>query len=336
MVKFLEGARDWLGADTAHFIWCDHQNFEPANYSGDGFTDISLVQRYFSHNSKVAYPGVVPAFTDLMRSSGSGTLGCNEPSAKAYLRSDLYQDVLSPCDARYMLYLVACDVHGSPRGWLSLLRSSTDKPFSSKDHKKLLQIEPYLRYALSGEASTPSGFDSADQEGMVVLDQKGTPLYQDNGARRLLCMASHDRIDLNALIHLDLHNITPHLRRLHRRLVAVFEGQDVGPSVFECRNNWGRFVFRGSWLAGPGQSAIGVRVQHYIPRALKAWAGLHRLDLAPRQQQVALLFSEGLTASQISERLGISRHTVPEYVQLIYERLNIAPNREALQTALLS
>ncbi|WP_156406324.1 helix-turn-helix transcriptional regulator [Hydrogenophaga sp. Root209] len=149
-------------------------------------------------------------------------------------------------------------------------------------------------------------------------------------------MASHDRIDRNALIHLDLHNTTPILRRLHHRLVAVFEGHEAGPSFFECSNGWGRFVFRGSWLAGPGQSAIGIRVRHYIPRALKAWTGLHRLDLAPRQQQVALLFSEGLTVSEISERLGISRHTVPEYVQVIYERLNIAPNREALQNALLS
>ncbi len=336
MAKFLEGARDWLGADTGHFIWCDHQNREPVNYSGDGFTDISAVQRFFSHNSKITYPGVMPAFTDLMRSSSSGTLGCNESNAQVYVRSDLYQDVMRPCDGRYMLYLVARDVQGSPKGLLSLLRSSSDKPFSSSDHKKLIQIEPYLRYALSGEAGGAAMFDSADHEGMVVLDQKGTLLFQDNGARRLLWMASHDRIDRNALIHLDLHNTTPILRRLHHRLVAVFEGHEAGPSFFECSNGWGRFVFRGSWLAGPGQSAIGIRVRHYIPRALKAWTGLHRLDLAPRQQQVALLFSEGLTVSEISERLGISRHTVPEYVQVIYERLNIAPNREALQNALLS
>lgn len=336
MAKFLEGTRNWLGADTGHFIWCDHQSLEPVNYSGDGFTDISAVQRFFSHNSKVTYPGVMPAFTDLMRSSASGTLGGGESGARAYLDSDLYQDVMRPCDGRYMLYMVARNIQGSPKGLLALLRSSSDKPFSKADHNKLAQIEPYLRHALSLDNEGASTLDSADHEGLVVLERNGALRYQDSTARKLLWMASHDRIDGGALIHLDPHNSTPQLRRLHHRLVSVFEGRDEGPPFFECRNSWGRFVFRGSWLDGAAQRAVGIRVLHFIPRELKAWTGLHRLDLAPRQQEVALLFSGGLTANEISDQLGISRHTVSEYVQVIYERLAIAPNREALQQALLS
>jgi DNA-binding CsgD family transcriptional regulator len=334
IAKFLESTRDWLGADTGHFIWCDRENLEPVNYSGDGFRDISAVQRFFSHNSKISYPGVMPAFSDLMQTSSSGLLGAGEGGA--YLKSDLYQDVMRPCDGRYMLFMVVHDIKGTPKGLMSLLRTSSDRPFTNADHGKLIQIEPYLRYALSVDETPGSMFDSADNEGMVVLALNGDVRYQDITARKLLWMACHDRIDRNALIHLDSQNITPQLRRLHHRLISTFEGRDEGPPFFECNNSWGRFVFRGSWLSGDEQRAVGIRVNHHIPRALKAWTGLHKLDLPPRQQQVALLLSEGLTLNEISLKLGISRHTVPEYVQVIYERLNIAPNREALQQALLS
>lgn len=336
MAKFLDGIKNWLGADTSHFVWCDPQNLEPVNYSGDGFTDISAVQRFFSYYAKVASSGVMPAFPDLMRTWVGGNVGGNNPRVRAYLESSLYQDVIRPYHGHYMLYMVARDIHGSPKGLLSLLRSSSDKPFSRAEHKKLAQIEPYLRHALSVGNESAEMLDSADHEGMVVLDRNGALRYQDSIARKLLWMASHDRIDGNALIHLDPHNITPQLRRLHQRLVAVFEGRDEGPPFFECRNRWGRFDFRGSWLDGAPERTVGIRIRQYIPRALKAWTGLHRLDLAPRQQEVALLFSEGLKANEISDQLGISRHTVSEYVQVIYERLDIAPNREALQQILLA
>jgi DNA-binding CsgD family transcriptional regulator len=336
MAKFLEVVREWLGCDTSHFIWCEAKSLLPVNYSGDGFTDISAVQRFFNHNSKIDYPGVMPAFADLMRTNASGTLGCAEEGADAYLRSDLYQDVMRPCDGRYMLYLVAHDIRGAPKGLLSLLRSSTDKPFSAADHEKLAQLEPYLRHALSVNIGVTNAFESADSEGLVVLNRDGALRYQDHEARRLLYMASHDRIDGNALIHLDSHNITPQLKRLHQRLVFIFEGRNARPPFFECRNSWGKFVFKGSWLDGAHEKAVGVRVLHFIPRSLKAWKGLHRLDLAPRQQEVALLFSEGRTVAEISDQLSISRHTVAEYVKVIYERLEIDPNREALQQVLLA
>lgn len=95
-------------------------------------------------------------------------------------------------------------------------------------------------------------------------------------------------------------------------------------------------MFRGSWLQGCADAIVGVRVTHYIPRALKAWKGIHKLELAPRQQQVALLYSEGRTVSEISGDLNISRHTVADYVEVIYNRLAISPTREALQEVLLA
>lgn len=333
--NLLDALHAWIPADTRHFIWADQKTLMPANYTGDGFTAVDVMQRYFTHNSKIDYPGVAPAFPTLMRTFTSGTFGHGNEGVESYLRSDMYQDVLRPLGGRYMLYMVVRDQNGHPRGHLSLLRRASDRPFGEAERQKLVQLDPYLRHAFSVRALAEPFGESLAAEGMAVLNEDGTLRYQDKAARKLLWMASHEQIDTMALIHLDGRGITPHMRRLHQRLAGVFRGHDVPPPAIEHKNRWGRFLFRASWLEGVGGKAVGVVISHYIPRTLKAWQGLHRLDLAPRQQQVALLFSEGRTLGEIAEALNLTRNTVADYLEVIYRRLGIKPGREALQEVLL-
>lgn len=334
--RFLEALKDWLPVHNAHFYWADPVTLQPANYYGDGFGQMDTVRQYTNRHSQTEIPGLTVAFPSLMRHLHSGTFGCEGPGVQDYLRSEMYGEVMRPFDGRYVLYMVLRDANRQPRGLLSLLRHPSDKAFSARDHGKLLQLEPYLRHAFSVSPVTPPTGECRDAEGMAVLDGQGVPRYQNAEARRLLWMASHESIDADALIHLDASSTTPQLRRLHHRLVGILEGRQTQAPAFTVCNNWGRFVFRGSWLEGPGDKAVGVSITHYIPRKLKAWKGLHRLELAPRQQQVALLYSEGQTLAEIAAGLNISRHTAADYVNVIYERLAITPSREALQEALLS
>jgi hypothetical protein len=333
--NLLDALHAWVPADTRHFIWADEKTLMPANYTGDGFTAVEVMQRYFTHNSKIDYPGVAPAFPTLMRTFTSGIFGHGNEGVESYLRSDMYQDVLRPLDGRYMLYMVVRDLNGHPRGHLSLLRGASSRPFSEGERQKLVQLDPYLRHAFSARVLSEPAGENLAAEGMAVLGEDGTLRYQDQAAKKLLWMASHEQIDSMALIHLDTRGITPHMQRLHQRLVGVFRGQNVAPPAWDHRNRWGRFLFRATWLDGAEGKAVGVTVSHYIPRTLKAWQGLHRLDLAPRQQQVALLFSEGRTVADIAAELNLSRNTVGDYLDVIYERLGIKPGRESLQEVLL-
>ncbi|MDO9405824.1 MAG: helix-turn-helix transcriptional regulator [Polaromonas sp.] len=333
--RFLDAVRDWVACDTAHFVWADQDTLVPVNYSGDGFSELNALQRYFIHNSRVDYPGLVPTFAEQMRTFSAGSYGGDEPTREAYLRSDVYHEVLHPLGGRYMLYLVPHDMDGRPRGLLVLLRQLSGHAFTQDERRRLMQLEPYLRHGFSVRTSVRDALESLSAQGMAVLDKLGQMRYQDASARRLLWMASHEQIDSQVLIHLDPHGETPLLKRLHRRLVHLFHGHDAPPPSFELRNRWGRFAFRGSWLHGPEEGVVGVTIAHYIPRTLKAWQGLHRLGLAPRQQEVALLFSEGRTLAEISEELYISRNTVADYMDVIYKRLGITPGRESLQGLLL-
>jgi DNA-binding CsgD family transcriptional regulator len=338
MPRFLEALKDWLPVHNSHFYWADPKTLQPSNYCGDGFGQMGVIRQFVNHTSQVDHPGLGVAFPEIMRHSHSGTFGC-EGDVAHYLKSDMYGEVMQPFDGRYVLYLVLRDVNQQPRGLLSLLRHPSDKAFSQTDQQKLLQLEPYLRHAFSASPALAPAHESRDAEGMAVLDKDGLPRYQDAEARRLLWLASHDSTGGEVLIHLNRLGATPQLARLRQRLVSIFEHRDAQAPVFTVRNRWGRFVFRGSWLDGAAsgnEKAIGVTITHYIPRVLKAWKGLHRMELAPRQQQVALLYSEGRTLTEIAAELNISRHTAADYVDVIYARLAITPSREALQEALLN
>ncbi|MCA9261798.1 MAG: helix-turn-helix transcriptional regulator [Planctomycetales bacterium] len=53
-------------------------------------------------------------------------------------------------------------------------------------------------------------------------------------------------------------------------------------------------------------------------------------DLPPRQRSVLICLMEGDTESQCAKRLGISRHTVHDYVKMLYERFGVHSRGELL------
>jgi DNA-binding CsgD family transcriptional regulator len=55
------------------------------------------------------------------------------------------------------------------------------------------------------------------------------------------------------------------------------------------------------------------------------------IHLSPREHEVFLLLGEGLKSKEISERLGISPHTVQDYVKSIYRAFGIRSRAEALK-----
>lgn len=335
--KLLDVLRTWVPFSTGHFVWSDPVTQRPINYVGDGIGNMAVMRHFFSHTSMVEHPGVAAAFPDAMRTQTVGTFGGERPETASYLNSSFYHEVMLPLQGRYVMYMIARDTSGRPRGMLSLMRHGGAKHYAEREYAKLLQIEPYLRYALDPKKVTCGrSNENCDSEGMAVIDPSGSLRYCDRQALILMWKASHEHMNSSTLFHMDHHGITPQLRQLYQRLAGVFDGRDVAPPVIECRNRWGRFVFRGRWLEGQGDRLIGVSVMHYIPSKLKTWQNLHRFGLAPRQQQVALLYCEGHTQTEISEQLGITRHTVSDYVAVIHERLGVGPGREAIRMALMA
>ncbi len=55
------------------------------------------------------------------------------------------------------------------------------------------------------------------------------------------------------------------------------------------------------------------------------------IHLSPREHEVFVLLGEGLNSKEISERLGISPHTVHDYIKGIYRAFGIKSRAEALK-----
>ncbi len=83
-----------------------------------------------------------------------------------------------------------------------------------------------------------------------------------------------------------------------------------------------------------GQIWANSRQLNLILDALVGTAPLHEPEvpktcpLAKREEEVALLVAEGLTNREVAERLGLSEHTVSNYLFRIYDKLGLSSRVE--------
>jgi DNA-binding NarL/FixJ family response regulator len=80
----------------------------------------------------------------------------------------------------------------------------------------------------------------------------------------------------------------------------------------------------------PLSPSIARRVIHHFKEApLRTPAHLPRVLLTERETDVLLRVAKGFTLPEIALQLGLSRHTVADYVKQIYRKLNISSRAEA-------
>ena len=58
--------------------------------------------------------------------------------------------------------------------------------------------------------------------------------------------------------------------------------------------------------------------------------GDESVDLSPRERSVLDGLAEGLAYKQIADQLGVSIHTVRNYIRRIYEKLHVCTRTEAV------
>ncbi|MCV2356811.1 response regulator transcription factor [Paucibacter sp. B2R-40] len=81
----------------------------------------------------------------------------------------------------------------------------------------------------------------------------------------------------------------------------------------------------------PLSPSIARKVISYFgkQRRPQAAAPVHEVSLTDRETEVLLRVAKGFTLPEIGVQLGLSRHTIADYVKQIYRKLNVSSRAEA-------
>lgn len=79
----------------------------------------------------------------------------------------------------------------------------------------------------------------------------------------------------------------------------------------------------------PLSPSIARRVIQYFAAQARPKVALPDVQLTDRENEVLLRVAKGFTLPEIGVQLGLSRHTIADYVKQIYRKLNVSSRAEA-------
>lgn len=314
------------------FLWVD-RNHEISNmYSPDLPAVAKIAKLYLEEFVNKKEQAVKPSFAEVLRSY-RGTLTWERFQTKEFFRSEFFNAVLRPLEARHMLGTL---IHEGDRalGELMLWRAPRDKPYSHQEAQALAGIIPYLAHATRGRAPEKLQFTGTADRGLVVVNRKGEIEHACPQARNLLFWAMHPRVAESSMRQYEIASLPPQVTRLLRDLSIITQGRVAPVPVLHHRNSWGHFVFRGYWLSQRERtrnSLFGLTIEREEPLALALWSRMKSYRLSLRQSEVCRLLMLGCTYADIARRLSIRPHTVVDHVRAIYGKLDVSARAELVK-----
>lgn len=329
MPDLLKGLSRWMGCDNGQFIWVDAKQ-RPCNFYCDA-GDAATWQDYLSIFDQLAIPGW--RTLDWYQTNDRSTLvgGRND---KEYYRSSFYGEIMHAVGGECSICIPIRDAAGLVRGSIGLNRQTNVHAFTDVDSQRYEQFASHLSLLFSTplDADT-SNFERIGERGMAVFDYEGHLLYSDDAGRQLLFLTGYPKFRRCNQIAKS-PGVETKIRRICESLQSIARGKPAPAPAFELSTPWGRIDFRARLLSSTTDSSggtIGMDIVRYIPRRIALWRQISSLELPLRQRQVCLEFVENRSLSDIASRLGISRHTVIDHVNKLYERFGLEPSRENLQ-----
>lgn len=254
---------------------------------------------------------------------------------RGFESSATFKAVFEPYRFKWFLDGVVRD-GGRPYGSVGLIRKHDDPDFSAAEEALLAQTLPYIAHAVRADGSAPSRFVHSGRSAMLVCCDTGRLLEWSDEAHRLAAYALLDEINTDARVDSgDFERVHEGLRQVALELKARLDDTAAGtlPRVVR-RNGWGEFVFRGYRLSGASNGdapRMGILVEQAVPLEALLLEQVNRLDLSPRQKEIALLSARGLSNADITRQLKLSPHTLKDHFKAIYTRLQINSQRELVE-----
>jgi DNA-binding CsgD family transcriptional regulator len=277
------------------------------------------------------------SFDDAMRSQvGVHDLAAMRVDENAFRRTDFYNLLFRPVGRGPDYIRLVMRERGHGVGMLTTFRSPGDRHFSDDEKRRLASLETFFVHALRDHSQREFELVESGENGLIIADGEGKPLYFSEAGRQLLFRAMYPLLSpTSSSMKWDM--LPPRLTQLCRDLGRVLAGTDIAEApAYHHRNVRGGFTFRAHRLRGDDAASglIGITVTHHVPKAVKLVQRIGEMPFSRRQAEVCMLLANGLDYMAIASRLGISKHTAIAHGRWVYNKLDVH-NRTELVNRLL-
>lgn len=187
-----------------------------------------------------------------------------------------------------------------------------------------LKRDPGLEVISAGPNSRAL-LEAANQHHTDVLLINSTLEEEPNRGLTVLRELRASRPDLRAVILLDSSKDEVVLSAFRAGARGIFRRHESIETLRECV----RRVHEGQIWANHEELALALRALASSP-TVNAMSASGRALLSRRELEVVQSLSEGLTNQEIAERLGLSQHTVKNYLFRVFDKLGVSNRIELL------
>ena len=214
-------------------------------------------------------------------------------------------------------------------GFASVWRETEDGPFTEDDERLVAQLsEPVaqvFRRSVIGTVGIPDMVGS-DVPGLLIFDGGGELESANEQARAWL-----DELPTTANVPGDalVPGLRTELLTVSMRARAIAAGLDGGVAAARIQGRSGRWlVVHGFPMDGDGDAGRTALVIQPARGSDVATIVVQAYELTAREQQLTQLISYGLATGEIADRLGLSPHTIRDYVKQVFEKVGVTSRGE--------
>lgn len=250
----------------------------------------------------------------------------------------LYQKMILPVGYINSLLLpIRSHSDGRCIGAMMLHRKHRRNQFTSQEKSLCRSVVPLLLNGLNNASSRSLSVIDGWQQGLLVIDKNARLQQACNDGKKLLSMAMCPISQEPLMLHSNLQGLAG-INNLVNKLFKDRSNQlNYDDARLEAHSAWGTFCFTAFLIhdfQGNRSPQIGVNIRWQVPFLLKLFHGIPHLDLTPRQQAVALLYSAGYPIKVMADKLELSIYTVKEHISNIFTRLQIRSRSELIEKLL--
>ncbi len=302
---------------TKIFFWVGEDHAPQDFYEREPL--VQALDAYFSQTARLAADPDEPSFDKLANSPVAyGGWRRLERLAK-WERSILKNEVFGAYNIGNNLDFTIRAAN-RPIGVLALAREPGSRAYSRNEVEAVLATCGHFAHAMQAPSSLDAARDVSQGDVALVLLGGDDSVVQSAPQADLML---HQMSPRQGTLRLDLTGgpAPMPLREAARRLRAVQRGEAAPAPTLDVMTDWGRIRVVAHSLLPGGETAI--TLQRFIPRALLRAARLARLDLSPREREVAAAMCGPGDGDAIARAVGLSAASYREYARRIYRRLGL-------------